>query len=326
MRIEQMTLHNLIEEVELDNKIDETLLYLFRENIDFFMFIEEDLNESKSDRELQKKLDDLLKKGVIEDACRYPAAKANDKTKLTREEEKKGLLVISDKVASGTFERKYNFDKLVKKIRHNFSDKMGRTQYNNCVKALTKQFNDYQEIIKKHNMENAKEGSAKDEDCNGAYCDLPGATEVMEMIKKHMNDFIDFLEKSFKSWKSIPVEIPIFVESLNDAYIQNITYRNLINRENIEIGFSLLESNLNTITDMLESMITEANTSKEILSKLRDNIRKFNKLVRDSKAVITELDPESDQSLIKDLNLKILKYDRIVKHLDKKVAMIASQN
>lgn len=321
-----MILHDLITEIELENQIEDTLIFLFKENINFFMFNELNLNESEADIRLQKKLDALFSKGLIEDSCRYAASKADVNTKISKEEEKKGLLVISDKIAGETFKKKSNFDKLVKKIRQSFSDKMGRTQYNNCVKALTTQFNEYQIILKNHYLENAKDGSAKDENCTGAYCDLPGAEEVMEMIKKHMNDFIDFLKKAFVSWKSIPVEIPVFSESLNSLFIQNITYRNLLNENNFEVGLQLLESNLNNIKLVLESMINEADDKKEILSKLRDNIRKFNKLVRDSKAIIDELDQKSDANLIKNLKLKITKYDHVVKTLDKKVAAINNQN
>lgn len=58
-----MILHDLITEIELENQIEDTLIFLFKENINFFMFNELNLNESEADIRLQKNLMLFLVKG-----------------------------------------------------------------------------------------------------------------------------------------------------------------------------------------------------------------------------------------------------------------------
>lgn len=312
-----MKLKNLM----LENESVDILTHIFYENIHFFMnFEDESLNESER-FDFTKTA--AFKKQMVKKTCKYPS---NVKGK-------NGTQITVDHSAIKTFNKSIDYSRFRDAVTRHLTiltrDKKERKAYHDqriaCMKAIESLYKEYQLELKKFNMENAKKGSDKDEKCNGAYCDLPGAEDIINAIKKHVTEFIDFLKKAYKGWKTMPVDIPVF-ESKNDELnwliTQNITYRSLINESNIELTAILLETNFNHITNTFEKLLEKANS--ETLKTLRSYIRQFNKLVVDVQYTIDDFDPKGDANIIKELTLKVAKYKTVVGMLDKKIARLAN--
>lgn len=324
-----MKLKSLINEMEIDKTIEYNITFIFKECTELFSIIPENLIEGI---DLEKEFALLAKKKLITTTCRYPAHSSNKPIEsLSIDERKNGLLILSDDKAFAAFKSREDFIKLANGIKNSFREKMGIPQYNECIKALRDQYQDYQKIIQVYNLENSKKGSAKDDDCTGAFCDLPDAEEIFILIKKHMTEFIEFLQNTFKDWDSMPIAIPQLVESLNSLFIQNITVRKLLNVSNLELGFKILEENFNSIHSLIENSIENTNDkTKEVLTKLNHNVVQFATLLKDTKLLIQELEKENihskhkekDKKIIKDVTIKITKYDFIVKSLNKKIARL----
>ena len=319
-----MTLKDLTKE----NDAIEVFNDIFYESVSLFM-TETILNENFDFTKTE-----AFKKGKVKKYCRYPKLNINSK--------KSGTLITSDKNAIKTFKTVKDLIRFKDAITMHLTPNLSRLnnnkrleikkayeiQRNKCIEAVEELYNVYREELRKYNMENAEEGSDKDENCTGTFCNLPDVEEIIVSIKKHVSEFVDYIKIAFKDWNKLPVEIPVF-ENVNDKlnwlFIQNITFKNMINEQNVVKSIPLLETNLKLIKESIEILINETvKPNKETINKLKDYLRKFAKLIKDVAYTLDELDPKTEAKTIAGLKAKISKYKIIVKSLDKKVAQLTT--
>ena len=316
-----MTLKDLMVENDFIEYFDE----IFYENIQFFMYQDDNLNEARSDKDFfDFTKTDAFKKAQVTKYCKYPPHAKKDGGRAN------GMQVTVNGKAIKAFTKPAYFRNFLKAVNNHLTDHPQNKKM--CVKALNDLYDDYRKELHKFNMEGAEKGSAKEDDetCEGEYCKLPGAEEILDDIKKHVGDFIKTIEKAFKGWKTIPVDIPVFEsndDKLNWLFTQNITYRKLLNESSLSGGLELLESNISNLEETLNNMLNEANqhSTKEILDKLREYIRKFSKLIKDTVYAIDELHPEDDKYTISKLNITTKRYKTILRGMDKKVTDVSNK-